>query len=379
MAKNRIFILLFLSFGLLHPVKVDAKTPFNGIIPENVNCQAPPPDSFRVTVAGGNFITLAWAPAWNGATHTLVVFLKNEDDNSWQPIDTFHQVSGSSFTYTGITPPVTRYGFSISTECNNGETSSENDFVTPPIGVILDLTIEGRYPTNPAPKTPCTEIKYENHDWVGFYVKKNYGEYQPHNFFEVTVEDDHPVVKRTILESPVVAGTVTYLYPKNPPNDHVYFYDYPKFFMFEDLGNNQYEDIGWLSISLGQIGSDKYMKICKEGLAGWNNGYNFMTFVSLPPDNFSNNHDRNDTATNNQILVQTTVTERLIIGHSRNLDDHLSANIMIWSISGYILVNREMEVSEKNIEVFVGDLPQGFYISKIKIGNLEKTFKFIKV
>lgn len=218
MAKNYFFMLAFCAFYFSSNQLFAINSP---IIPDNLAhqtefCETPPPDSFHMTSAGAHFVSLAWEPMWVGATHTLVVFEQGDSSSSWAPLDTIHNVSGDAYTVENLKYG-TKYRFAISTNCANGEPSSLQAYTGPPSGLILDLVLNGRTPTDPATVPPCSAIPYENFDWVGFKVAAGQNLGSIANFFEFAVgEDGVPLIKRVSYGPHIVATDFNGFFPKNP-------------------------------------------------------------------------------------------------------------------------------------------------------------------
>jgi hypothetical protein len=168
MAKKLLFTLLVYTLSLSSNLILAG----NDIAPlENTTidadvCDAPAPDSFRVTSNSTNGVNLAWITAWSGATHTLVLSLRDGFGN-WNILNTFYNVPGSTYTIPGL--GLGSYKITNATNCITGETSfkfSEVEFKN------IELTTSGRIPANPVPINACEGININNYHWVGFSVSK---------------------------------------------------------------------------------------------------------------------------------------------------------------------------------------------------------------
>ncbi len=172
-------------------------------------CEAPPPDSLRVTSIGGTSVSLAWVPAWPGATHLLTVS-QLDSIGEWVPVIIFDNVSGSTLTVDSLSSGK-EYRIRMATKCPNGESSeftTSVDFLTS----IVELTLAGRTPQNPTP-IGCTGIEYQSHHWLGFRVSGPGAS----NIFEVVVneESDSPLayIRRVFTANTIVAVGPGNLFP----------------------------------------------------------------------------------------------------------------------------------------------------------------------
>ena len=169
MVKKIPFVLLHCALILAFTSVSASNVPPN-VEPQSIKtdvCEAPPPDNFRITSVGSNFISLAWQPAWVGATHTLAVLEKN-GSGIWVSLNTLNIVPDTAYTVPNLQPG-SEYRFIIATNCTLGEPSvikAKRDGIT----LILELTINGRTPLNPV-AIDCHNIAYKNYNWVGFKVE----------------------------------------------------------------------------------------------------------------------------------------------------------------------------------------------------------------
>ncbi len=175
-------------------------------------CNAPAPDSFHVTNRGSNSIDLSWIPAWDGATHTLIILTKT-NTTDWTPLDTLYNITGPSYTIYGITFQ-TECKIFIASNCSSGEPSSKQVFVLDK--VILELVIGASAPVNPV-EVECNQMDFSSPEntWLGFRVSRdNEGDDLSNLFeFEIThgkypeiLSDWKVKIKRYSADHPIVAA-----------------------------------------------------------------------------------------------------------------------------------------------------------------------------
>lgn len=203
MAKNLLLALLLCtipcSFTCLFAINEGNPNENKALKAEE--CNAPAPDSFRITSIGGSFISLAWKPAWVGASHVLSVS-KREPSGEWTALYFISDVPDSSYTVNNLEGGK-EYRFRIATKCPSGD-PSELTSIIDGIALIVDLTLLGRIPINPT-DADCQGIDYHSHNWVGFRISGK-GE---SNLFEVKINEasDSPTgyIKRVATDNPIVA------------------------------------------------------------------------------------------------------------------------------------------------------------------------------
>ncbi len=155
MEKRLQLILLFCAFQFATTpiLRADESLPLENHSFKTDQCDAPAPDSFRVTSHGPNFIDLSWIQAWDGASHTLSVFTKNTI-GEWIPFGTFNNITGTSYTVNNIAFDAD-CKFLLATNCNSGEPSFHKVILYEKI--ILDVVIAGRTPIK---TTACSMPRY---------------------------------------------------------------------------------------------------------------------------------------------------------------------------------------------------------------------------
>ncbi len=172
MVKKLLFALLFCSLLFCANNTFANTTPASSFITLPVDaCSAPPPDSFRITGFGYDYVSLAWNPMSAGADHSLTVYQKN--GTKWDSLYSVFLPNSTEYTVT-ILSPQKQYGFRIRTVCANGDPSANVSPFTGPTGVIVELTASGYAPTYPQ-IVGCKGInlpKEGSGNWVGFRVKE---------------------------------------------------------------------------------------------------------------------------------------------------------------------------------------------------------------
>jgi hypothetical protein len=269
-------------------------------------CMAPAPDSFRVTVVGTNFATLAWVPAWPGALHAIEVE-KEEPNGSWEPISIYTHVPGESFTVSGLESGA-HYRAFIATYCDSLEVSSlkdDTDFST----LIVELSIAGRNPVNPVPVN-CKNIAYADHEWIGFRVtnRKEAGDVT-YNFFEVTRPDEQSPqnsmgkVKRVFLNNRIVAMNLDKLWPT---------LSFPRRESDNPFNMAWLKPNGLLDFAIGRIElimEEDYCDICPVG--NWHSAFKFDPMVAEAVFSNSPDDDRSSNSSNKDCFIQNLFSDQL--------------------------------------------------------------------
>lgn len=382
MAKNYLFTLAFCALCFGSNPLFALNTP---IIPDNLVqrtelCETPPPDSFHMTSAGAHFVSLAWEPIWVGAKHTLVVFEQMDSSTSWAPLDTIHDVSGDSYTVENLKYG-TKYRFAISTNCTNGEPSGLQAYTGPPSGLILDLVLNGRTPTDPTTVPPCSVIPFENFDWVGFRVATGLNLGSIANFFEFAVgEDGVPLIKRVSYGPHIVATDLDGNFPQHLPN-------LPKIelqswhFLIKRVDGVEPVTIGRLRIAYNPSVNPKTVQICMVNLPPWSPGYSFTVHTAQsstgmqPVLNFD--RDAENILPMGKFLVENPVGETLNIFPEADSSLPFPAKACLINITGQrVLCQTFDNASHRSIPL--SSLPSGPYILRIESPHGIQTLKVIK-
>lgn len=279
MAKNVPFFVLLVAILALFFFNLQSAAAHNPVNAPVESCDAPAPDSFRITSAGGNFISLSWKPVWPGASYFLVASEKNSA-GGWVPMEVFPDVQDTSFTVDGLEGGK-EYRFHISTKCPNNEVSELTAWIDG-IALIVDLTLLGRVPKNPV-EISGQGIPYPKLHWLGFRVSGAGAS----GLFEVEVNKngDFPLafIRRVNLEEKIVAVDWDNQYPHqfNPEINGV---DIP----FEIVHLFQESQI-----SIGKVDLTKHAfppTIDIEVTSTWKPEYQFQVLkadatISSPPGN----------------------------------------------------------------------------------------------
>jgi len=371
MVKNLLFPLLFSFFTVISVFAGTEPIPLKHKFGLSETCDAPAPDSFRVTSAGGDFISLAWKPAWAGAEHLLSV---SEQDASggWLPWQIFPNVPDSTFTVDNLGSGKV-YRFKITTKCPNGDPSSLTssiDFGT----LIVELTLAGRTPKNPS-EVACTGITYKSHNWVGFMVSGEGGG----NTFEVVVNDESisPIayVKRVNTINPIVAVDPAGFFPTPffPTID-----DVPVPFGLAQL--TLPEDIGAVNI----VKNNGTIDICKADFSPlqWKNNYTLTILVAketiiIPPGG-GTGQGFGKPPTSNRFEIQNPFTDNLCIFVPKDFDTKSVITLSLYNFNGLIVKKQSFESFSSQLIFSVNELPSGMYILHIETDNAVQVFKVIK-
>jgi hypothetical protein len=278
MAKNVPFFVLLVAILALFFFNLQSAAAHNPVNAPVESCDAPAPDSFRITSAGGNFISLSWKPVWPGASYFLAVSEKN-NAGQWNSVKVFPDVQDSTFT-VGDLEGGKEYRFHISTKCPNNEVSELTAWIDG-IALIVDLTLLGRVPKNPV-EISGIGIHYPKLHWLGFRVS---GE-GASGLFEVEVNKngDFPLafIRRVNLEDKIVAVLgIKYPIPSNPEINDV---DIP--FYVKQIQGEQLLEIGQINL----VKNSMPPTIDIEVVTPWKPEYQFQVLkadatISSPPGN----------------------------------------------------------------------------------------------
>jgi hypothetical protein len=200
MAKKSLFSAIFIAFSLFCNLSINgAEYPF--ALPQAESCDAPAPDSFRITSVGGHFISLKWKPVAGINAYFMLVSLQ-DSTGGWIPNQVFPNIPDTLITVNGLEGGK-KYQFKISSKCPNGDISGLTSIIDG-VTLIVDLTVGGRIPQNPLPINGIG-IDYQKLPWLGFRVS---GE-GASGLFEVNVNDAsfQPVawIRRVYLTDKIVA------------------------------------------------------------------------------------------------------------------------------------------------------------------------------
>lgn len=381
MARNLLFTLLFNLF-FIAPTSVfgfhgDDSLGFLPIKGEV--CEAPAPDSFRITSTGGNFISLAWIPAWQGATHVLTVSEKNAS-GGWNTQFIFPNVEGSTYTVDSLKGGK-EYRFRIATKCSSGDPSELSAYVDG-IALIVELTLLGRTPKNPTPVS-CHGIEYKKHNWVGFMVS---GEGSS-NIFEVVPnevsESPFAYIKRVYTSNSIVAVNPQGAFP----NEIIpVIEDVPSPFriirLFAD--GPEPEDIGKIEIIKNNT-NPPTIDFCVESPSTipWKNQYTFRALtaketIKSPPGGADSDIGIRSVPTHSNLKVQNPFKENISIFLPNYYEFGKKINLSLYNSKGQIIDAQEIEIFSSQLFFPANDLPSGVYFLQIATENELQVFKLFQ-
>jgi len=373
MAK-KVFFVLFL--GLLHLSATSIFATGEPVQPASTSlnteaCNAPPPDSFRVTSIGGSFVSLAWTPAWINATHTLTVSKKDANGN-WIVEYTLPDVPGSSFSVDQLIGGK-NYKFTIRTKCGTGEPSELTSSIEH-IASIVELTLAGRSPSNPQP-IGCNGIKYKDHAWVGFSVR---GE-GASSLFEVVVNEDsdYPIayINRVYFESgTIVAGDFNGMAPN---------LIFPVIF---DVGLPfQMLHLGQVDPKIGAVELIVHQEkiptidLCPDPNEPMKSGYTFtaLTAESLQAADRPGKGIRENHSTP-RVQVQNPFKDDLCIFIPQNIIKNEGATILLFDTNGRTIFLQKLDELSPKVSFPTAWLSPGVYILQIKTNAFAQSLRVIK-
>lgn len=334
-------------------------------------CEAPAPDSFRVTAIIEGSVHFAWSPAWFGATHTLKL-MQADSNGAWGTIHLYPNVPDSTFTIAGLEAGF--YRASISTNCSWGQPSQiemEERFK------IIELVVGGRVPINPVVVEGCTPIQMDNHAWVGFRVRDT--ETGVFNIFEFTYEDGtKPTIKRVGNDVIVAANDADHF----PAGEFLVKTQSPV-----KMNDRRYEgeeaEIGYVQVVGNPV--DGVVEICIATVAPapWKPQYQLSTLTSAMPTappgggGVSAQGIKGDKVTDSW-QVQNPFGGTLALFPSP-ANDGFEASVTLLSIQGSLLWNHHFPVTSSEFVFPTNHLPSGHYILHIKTAEAIQTYKIQKI
>jgi len=377
MAKNLLVTLLvcLLPLGATQIIAGPATLVLEST-PLNFNgCDAPPPDSFRVTNISSEAVSLAWTPVSIGATHTLVVFEEDSSGNLTN-LATYYSVPGITFTVAGLSPG--SYIISNATNCPNGETSFRNSEVR---FKLIELTTAGRIPVNPVAVSDCSMINFKTHEWVGFNViELATGR---NNMFEFRVEGDVALVKR-VYANQIVAVNQDGEFPIG--NQHL---GVAISFKMDDKSKSIEEQaIGFVEITQYFGNLSQFIGICKDlsnPPTQWKPFYKFIALtaesvqITFPQGGPGTGQGLIRPITESHFIAQNPFTNNLSVFIKNTPIDVEDANIYLLNCKGDVVLKQKFSLQSQEIILNTDSLLPGLYILNIASNMENRTLKIIKL
>lgn len=377
MAKFFLFSAFFLVFSFGENTTKASSTCFSSLLGREkpLDCSAPAPTNFRIISQGPDFISLAWTPAWVGATHTLLIE-KILDETQSEYVGIFYQIGDTTFTFTGASPD-TAYRFIIATECVNGEVSHFTSEVESD-KTILDLTIMGRSPVNPI-SIPCTGINMNDYSWVGFTVSGVTQNIFLTNTFEIAQREGGALryqIKRVGDNSPIVAVTPT----GNWPNiDNPVLISPNPFQMALKSNLPNFFKIGQIHLSYNN-GNPEIIDLCQvldDPSNPWSKFFTYTVLVEASGKKELISRFEMPLS-NTKYFVTNPFDDRISIFTEFNITSDQSTRIQIFSLGGELIIDKDFELFDSSIEVETNGLPSGLYLLMIRQQGERQVFKLVK-
>lgn len=374
MANFARFMTLLLIFVLLISTNLRANVSNLPTSPTetNVLCEAPPPDSFRITNYGGTFFALAWEPTWVGALHLLE--LKRQDaSGNWIAERVFDNVPGDNFLIDSLIPG-RHYRVYISTKCGNGDPSIFT--VHADGGVIVELTLGGRTPKNPK-VISCENISYDNFEWVGFRIAVG----GLSRLFEVNLNEQgfspYAYIRRISTQTDIVAvdGDGDYPIISNPALENVSI----------PFQLKQGEvSVGFLKIQPVLMNPPVFSlcQVLDDPNKPWNPNYTFKMLsaqeVLLSSPESEPTVGINDIDGGEPIRIENPVKDNLILFIPESLRDGTESLIQIWNMGGQRILHQQVRFSDFQHKLLLEGVASGFYLMEVKNKNQRHLLKIIK-
>jgi|GEM_PF-931015 len=385
MEKKLLFSLLFGLLGLFfNPAYGFGAPKLLATIPNLIeSCDAPPPDSFRVTSFSYNVVTLAWEPFAVGDDHLLTFFGENTS-NGWDSLYSVELFGATSYTVANMNP-AQKHKVQIRTVCKDGTLGTVSPPLIPPHGVILELVLFGDPPKIPE-VVDCHKMYYTDPQisWVGFKISRpdvNEGEIS--NFFQFEKVNNDPDVearlKRVETENVLVAANLVGEYPTNFIN----VVNADMLFMVGEVENGTLSPIGFVLMTIHGGGTPS-VDICKlENVPSrpWNPLYQFDAIIERNPPicngcpptgerNLRNKHK-------DVIRVQNPVSDYLNIFFTQALFLGGTKKYTLLDISGKTIFQEQFKVTEPQIAIPIDSIVPGLYFLHVESEDDVQTVKVV--
>lgn len=384
--STRIVVLFCIALSTIpHVFALNSKSfPETTLVAEE-NCEVPPPENFRAESRGYNFIDLTWDPISAGSNHTLLVFIRTDSANAWEPFGTFNDLPGASFSVEGV--GFEHYcRFVIATNCETGEPSAKHSDLEED-KIIIDLIISGRAPINPIP-VDCYNISLKKHDWVGFKVEEvvsgNSVLTPTGHLFEFEIgSNGHLEIKRVLVDGEIVASNLTHKYPQFA-GEIVPVTDPP--LITKPLQNGGFQDIGRIGVTLHDKKAS--VDICVfSGPPVWN--YLNYTFTALVAENTEERpqatefyHEglskKLEKRTMNGVGLNSPFVETLTIFIPALSLDNNQIKIRMFNVSGQLVFEEKFSNNLGSISIETGKVDPGLYIVIVENSYGSTILKAIK-
>ncbi len=336
------------------------------------SCDAPAPDSFRVTSFSYNFVTLAWNPVAAGDDHFLTVFRENPN-NGWDSLYSVLLFDATSYTVSNMDPQK-RHKVQISTVCPDGTIGTPSPPVFPPHGVIVELVLFGDPPNIPV-EVDCHNMMYTSPEikWVGFKISRPDGEGgELSNYFQFEkVYNDQDVearLKRVETDNVLVAANLVGLWP-----DHIEpVVKANMLFKVGKVENGILNPIGFvlMTINPGGIPSVDICQIKNDPNRPWNPLYDFKAIIvqiqpecqgCIPDPELSTPGKKN-----NMVKVQNPVSEYLSVFFTETSFMGGSKKFTLIDINGKVIIREQFYVAEPQVAIPLGKSMPGLYFLQIE-------------
>lgn len=359
---------------------------YNGSVPltsgalDTMVCDAPAPDSFRVTSIASDLVSLGWIPAWSNATQTIEVILQDSSGGLTVYFD--NSVPGDAYILSSLDPGI--YKVIISTNCLSGETSIKKSEVQFSFKII-DLIIAGRIPKDPVAVEDCGSINYMDHEWVGFKVTEI--ETGVSNMFEFALKEGNiPQIKRVEYNNPIVAVDEAGIYPTFT----VPLVKTNLSFQMDDLNNsvqNNLVNIGFVVCS-DNFTSPPSITLCVDYFnppIPWKPNYKFRaltaesvitTYPNEPGSAGDKSHHENNIG--DEFIVQSPFGSNLNVFIPEVPSICGPGFCYLFNLKGQKILSYSFGLDSPQMTLPVGFLTSGYYYLQIETACFVKNFKVVK-
>lgn len=368
------FVVLLLQILACFPVQASAVSSVSHDIKLLETCEAPPPDSLRVTVKGTHFMVLEWKPAFEGADHFLEVFEQTEEGD-WELYQTYESVVTASKRVDGLLPGK-RYRFKVATKCGTNDPSVFSAYIDDST-LILELTLGGRRPIEPQVKSDCEPLEYLNpqNEWVGYRISYVQNGALIQNFFEFVSSEENggeaPQLRRFVTYNPIVAADGGNNFPTEIEPSH-------------DVSENEYVKMGTVGPQgfqlFGQVDISAlhnlpgWVKLCKAENQPWNESFIFEPMVAPKAQGIIPGIQLLRPNHSAEISVENPIEENIKIFAPSTIGEY---SLQVVDQQGRVLFYQEELIG--NVEVQTAQLPIGVFVFVFKTPIMQYFFKAIKI
>ncbi|MCB0524390.1 MAG: fibronectin type III domain-containing protein [Lewinellaceae bacterium] len=388
MQKNCFLTLLFsISFIINANAFSSAfSSKFDPVSVQEDICNEPPPDSFRVTGYGYNFVSVAWEPIAPVANYHITV-LQEDETNGWITLTTIIVQNDTTYTISNLDMQL-KHKLELRTVCPNGEPGSSFVAAIPPHGLIIELTANGNRPIEPQPGT-CGSLNFVDHIWVGFKLTKEIGEGETiSSLFEYELVQSGGVEARIKRKYEPIQGNGPILVAANEieawplhPKDK----KDTKTLRFQvgEINQNGFENFGYVTVNSPINGT---VSVCTTQVI--NPPYYFEALVAdkvevcleCPTGDQGGNTGgyARPSLGMAKVRVENPISDYIQMFFDENEFQSGIYTITLTDLSGRCFFREQIDIPEPRIAIPLGYIPPGLLLLNVEYNGCTQTLKVIR-